>query len=139
MYTFWHRNNRSLKEKPVTCDEVNEGLQTNITINTYQTSHHQFLSQQSNFQSVYRKKLSLQRPNVQIFLNLLFCVFWNFSIASIFWQQIYGRMSILMYKKLTSKVSKYCQFVLQKPYVQRLNLMSKDGHKVLLLYFYKKP
>ena len=69
--------------------------------------------------------LSLQRPYVQIFQNLLFCIFWNFSTATIFWQQIYGRMSILMYRKLRSKVSKYCQFILQKPYVQRLDLMSK--------------
>ena len=28
--------------------------------------------------------LSLQRPYVQIFQNLLFCIFWNFSIAAIF-------------------------------------------------------
>ena len=55
------------------------------------------------------------RPN---FLKHLFCVFWNFSIADIFWQQIYGRMSILIYRKLASKISKYCQFILQKPYVQ---------------------
>ena len=69
--------------------------------------------------------LSLQRPYVQIFQNLLFCIFWNCSIAAIFWQQIYGCMSMLMYRKLRSKVSKYCQFILQKPYVQRLDLMSK--------------
>ena len=51
--------------------------------------------------------LSLQRPYLQVFQNLLFWIFLNFSIAGIFWQQIYGRMSILMYKKFVSKVSKY--------------------------------
>ena len=76
---------------------------------------------------------------IQIFQNLLFCDFWNFSIAAIFWQQMYGLISILMYRKLTSKVSKYCPFILQKPYVQMLDLMSKRGHMVLLLYFYEKP
>ena len=81
--------------------------------------------------------LSLQRPYVQIFQNSLFCVFRNFGITDIFWQQIYGRMSILMYRKLVSKLSEYCQFILQKPYVQKLDLMSKDEHKILLLYFYK--
>ena len=69
--------------------------------------------------------LSLQIPYIQIFQNLISCNFWNFSIAAIFWQQIYGRMSILMYRKLGLKVSKYCRFILQKPYVQRLDLMSK--------------
>ena len=44
-----------------------------------------------------------------------------------------------MYRKSAPKVSKYCEFILQKPNLQRLDLMSKDGHKVLLLYFYKKP
>ena len=52
--------------------------------------------------------LSLQRPDVQIFQNSRFCVFWDFSIGGIFWQHIYSRMFILMYRKLASKVSKYC-------------------------------
>ena len=69
--------------------------------------------------------LSLQRLYVQSFQNLLLCIFWNFIIAAIFWQQIYGRMPILMYRKLRLKVSKYCQFIIQKPYVQRLDLRSK--------------
>ena len=63
--------------------------------------------------------LSLQRPYVQIFQNPLFCIFWNFSIAAIFWLHIYSRMSILIYRKLVLKASKYCQFILQKPYVQK--------------------
>ena len=71
------------------------------------------------------RMLSLERPYVQFVQNLIFCIFRNFIIAAIFWQQIYGRMSILMYGKLRSKVLKYCQFILQKPYVQRLDLMSK--------------
>ena len=66
-------------------------------------------------------------------------IFLNFSITGIFWQQIYGRMSILIYRKLASKISKYCQIILQNPYAQKLGLMSQDGHKILLLYFYKKP
>ena len=79
---------------------------------------------ESYYDALFRM-LSLQRPYVQIFQNLLSCIFWNFSTATIFWQQIYGRMSILIYRKLRSKVSKYCQFILKKPYVQRLHLMSK--------------
>ena len=71
--------------------------------------------------------------------NLFFYIFWNFTTDGIFWQLVYGHMSILMYRELAIKVSKYRQFILQKPYVQSLDLMSKDGHKVLLLYFYKKP
>ena len=73
--------------------------------------------------------LSLQRPYAQIFQNSFFCTFWNFSIAGIFWQQIYSHMPILMYRKLASKISKYCQFILQKPYIHRLDFMSKDGHR----------
>ena len=67
--------------------------------------------------------LSLQRPFVQLFQNLLFSIFWNFSIAAIFWQQIYGRMSILMYRKLRSKISKYlCPKA--RPYVQKVDIWS---------------
>ena len=47
-------------------------------------------------------------------------------------------MYILMYRKLRSKVSKYCQFFLQKPCVQRLDLISNRWTMVLLLYFYEE-